>query len=72
MFYCSVEGLTEDAVRRYLMRKPMTTGELVKKFKQVRLPREKLAIAITDILKKLNPEKRTVDGKLQLWIKKPD
>ena len=65
-----MEGLNEDAVRRYLMRKPMTTNELVKKFKNVSLPREKLAIAITEILKKINPEKKhTNDGKLILWIK---
>lgn len=59
-------------VKRYLMRRPMTTGELVKKFKNVNLTRDKLVMTITEILKKLNPEKKTIDGKLQLWIKKTE
>ncbi|XP_077500306.1 transcription factor IIFalpha isoform X1 [Amblyomma americanum] len=67
----STEGITEDSVRRYLLRKPMTTTELLQKFKSKKtgLSSDKLVNTIAQILKKLNPEKQTIKGKLYLSMK---
>ncbi|XP_064477121.1 general transcription factor IIF subunit 1-like [Ornithodoros turicata] len=67
----STEGITEDSVRRYLLRKPMTTTELLQKFKSKKtgLTSDKLVNTIAQILKKLNPIKQTIKGKLYLSIK---
>lgn len=67
----SSDGITEDSVRRYLMRKPMTTTELLQKFKSKKtgLSSDQLVTTIAKILKKLNPEKQKIKGKLYLSIK---
>lgn len=67
------EAISEDAVRRYLMRKPMTAAELLQKFKgrKVPLKGQDLVTTIAFILKKLNPDKQTIKGKLHLYIKPP-
>lgn len=64
-------GITEDAVRRYLSRKPMTTTELLKKFqsKKTGVSSEKLVETMTQILKRINPHKQTIQGKMYLSIK---
>ncbi|KAJ8910479.1 hypothetical protein NQ315_002732 [Exocentrus adspersus] len=64
-------GITEDAVRKYLMRKPMTTTELLQKFKSKKtgLSCEQLVNIMTQILKKINPVKQTLKGKMYLSIK---
>ncbi|KAL1490922.1 hypothetical protein ABEB36_011594 [Hypothenemus hampei] len=64
-------GITEDAVRKYLMRKPMTTTELLQKFKSKKtgLSSEQLVNIMTQILKKINPTKQTLKGKMYLSIK---
>ncbi|XP_046999450.1 general transcription factor IIF subunit 1 [Schistocerca americana] len=64
-------GITEDAVRRYLMRKPMTTTELLQKFKSKKtgLTSEQLVNIMTQILKRINPVKQTIKGKMYLSIK---
>lgn len=64
-------GITEEAVRRYLMRKPMTTTELLTKFKNKKtgVSSEKLVETMTQILKKINPVKQTIQGKMYLSIK---
>ena len=60
------------------MRKPMTTKELVQKFKakKLNMQNEKLQQIIVQLLKKINPEKTTVGiGKaktLYLSLKKPE
>lgn len=59
----------EEAVRRYLMRKPMTVADLLLKFKNKLQQRDNLAPMITEILKKLNPEKQTIKGKLHLSLR---
>ncbi|XP_063709007.1 general transcription factor IIF subunit 1-like [Culicoides brevitarsis] len=66
-------GITEDAVRRYLMRKPMTTTELLTKFKNKKtgVSSDKLVETMTQILKKINPVKQTIKGKMYLSIKVP-
>ncbi|KYB25152.1 general transcription factor IIF subunit 1 isoform X1 [Tribolium castaneum] len=67
----SESGITEDAVRKYLMRKPMTTTELLQKFKSKKtgLSSEQLVNIMTQILKKINPVKQTLKGKMYLSIK---
>ncbi|XP_055315238.1 general transcription factor IIF subunit 1-like [Sitodiplosis mosellana] len=64
-------GITEEAVRRYLMRKPMTTTELLTKFKNKKtgVTSDKLVETMTQILKKINPVKQTIQGKMYLSIK---
>jgi len=66
-------GITEDAVRRYLMRKPMTTTELLQKFKSKKtgLSSEQLVNTMTGILKRINPVRQTIKGKMYLSIKAP-
>ncbi|CAL1543840.1 unnamed protein product [Lymnaea stagnalis] len=70
----SSDGITEDAIRRYLMRKPMTTKGLLQKFKSKKLnmSNEKITHVIAQLLKKINPEKRTINKKLYLSLKKPE
>ncbi|CAL4092884.1 unnamed protein product, partial [Meganyctiphanes norvegica] len=67
----SESGVTEEAIRRYLMRKPMTTIELLQKFKNKKtgLSSDQLVRAIAAILKKINPIKQMVKGKMYLSIK---
>ncbi|XP_069700549.1 general transcription factor IIF subunit 1 isoform X2 [Periplaneta americana] len=67
----SDSGITEDAVRRYLMRKPMTTTELLQKFKSKKtgLTSDQLVNIMTQILKRINPVKQTIKGKMYLSIK---
>lgn len=64
-------GINEFAVRRYLMRKPMTTTELLQKFKSKKtgLSSDQLVNTLTQILKKINPVKQTIKGKMYLSIK---
>ncbi|XP_055676810.1 general transcription factor IIF subunit 1 [Lutzomyia longipalpis] len=64
-------GITEEDVRRYLMRKPMTTIELLTKFKNKKtgVSSDRLVETMTQILKKINPVKQTIQGKMYLSIK---
>ncbi|KAK6617434.1 hypothetical protein RUM43_014443 [Polyplax serrata] len=64
-------GVTEDAVRRYLMRKPMTTIELLQKFKSKKtgLSSDQLVNVMTQILKNINPDKQMIKKKMYLSIK---
>ena len=65
------QGITEEAVRRYLTRKPMTSKDLLQKFKSKRTGQsndetvEKLAA----IVRKIQPEQKTIKGKLYLSLK---
>lgn len=65
------EGVNEESVRRYLQRKPMTTTELLQKFKSKKtgLSSDQLVHHIAQILKKINPVKQTIKGKMYLSIK---
>ncbi|XP_046400511.1 general transcription factor IIF subunit 1 isoform X2 [Ischnura elegans] len=69
--FSSDSGITEEAVRRYLMRKPMTTTELLQKFKSKKtgLSSDQLVNVMTQILKRINPIKQTIKGKMYLSIK---
>ena len=54
------------------MRKPMTTIDLLQKFKSKNtgMSKELIVTTIAKILKRLNPEKSKVKDKLYLFIKK--
>lgn len=59
-------------VRRYLLRKPYTAIELLKmcRNKMPKGQRDKLAEIMTDVLKRLNPEKRKDhNGKLTFFLR---
>jgi len=60
----------EEAVRRYLQRKPMTIKDLLQKLHKSTGINDKdmLVKSITQILKKINPEKKKVQDKLYLHI----
>lgn len=62
---------TEEAVRRYLMRKPMTTTELLKKIqsKKTGVSSDELVEMMTQILKKINPNRQRHQGKMYLSLK---
>lgn len=66
------EGLSEEAVRRYLTRRPMTVRDLIKKFKKSWSgTKQDLMNSIVNILKKINPDKQTIRGELHLSLKAP-
>ncbi|XP_016657150.2 general transcription factor IIF subunit 1-like [Acyrthosiphon pisum] len=61
--------ITEEAVRRYLLRKPFTSAQLINKFKnRSNLSSEQLVKAIGLILKKINPEKQIIQNKMYLIL----
>lgn len=63
-------GITEESVRRYLSRKPITTTQLVSKFKnRSNLSSEQLVSIIALLLKKINPEKKMIKNKMYLSLK---
>ncbi|CAB3369528.1 Hypothetical predicted protein [Cloeon dipterum] len=66
-----VSDSMEEAVRRYLSRKPMTTTELIQKFNRKKngISGDQLLKQMTNILKRINPSKQTIKGKMYLSIK---
>lgn len=64
-------AINEASIRRYLSHKPMTTTDLVRKFKTKKtgLTKEQTVSTIAAILKRIGHEKRRIDGKLYLSIK---
>uniref|UniRef100_A0A669BK04 Transcription initiation factor IIF subunit alpha n=1 Tax=Oreochromis niloticus TaxID=8128 RepID=A0A669BK04_ORENI len=62
--------LTEEAVRRYLIRKPMTTKDLLKKFqtKRTGLSSEQTVNVLAQILKRLNPERKNINDKMHFYL----
>ncbi|XP_061567098.1 general transcription factor IIF subunit 1 [Cololabis saira] len=62
--------LTEEAVRRYLIRKPMTTKDLLKKFqtKRTGLSSETTVNVLAQILKRLNPERKNINDKMHFYL----
>ncbi|CAO1437918.1 unnamed protein product [Diamesa serratosioi] len=65
-----IDGLTEESVRRYLLRKPMTTTELITKFRKIKtVKKDNLVETMTSILKRINPIKQTIQGKMYLSLK---
>ena len=64
--------ITEDEVRRYLSRKPITSRELLKKFtsKKVDIDKSQVPGILSRIIKKMpNVEERRIGGKLYLSLK---
>lgn len=66
----SSEGITEEAVRRYLLRKPITVTELLQKFKskKTKIPSQDMVNVIAHLLKKINPVKKTQNQKMYLYL----
>ncbi|XP_022216061.2 general transcription factor IIF subunit 1-like [Drosophila obscura] len=64
-------GVSEEAVIRYLKRKPLTPTELLSKFRNKATSDSKIRVVetMTKILKKINPIKTTIQGKLYFSIK---
>merc|ERR1719430_984651 len=65
------EAISEEAVRRYLKRRPMTTTDLLKKFrsKKTGIQNAQLVQLLANILKKINPHKQKVKGVTYLSLK---
>ena len=65
------QGITEEAVRRYLTRKPMTSKDLLQKFKSKRtgLSNDETVKKLAAIVRKVQPEQKTIKGKLYLSLK---
>merc|ERR1712192_111541 len=64
-------AISEEAVRRYLKRRPMTTTDLLKKFrsKKTGIQIAQLVQLLANILKKINPHKHKVKGVTYLSLK---
>ena len=64
-------SITEEAIRRYLSHKPMTTTDLVRKFKTKKtgLTKEQTVTAIAAVLKRIGTNQEKIDGKLYLSLK---
>ena len=67
------QGITEKAVRRYLTRKPMTSKELLQKLKSKRTglsnANDETVKKLAAIVRKIQPEQKTIKGKLYLSLK---
>jgi len=65
------EAISEEAVRRYLKRRPMTTTDLLKKFrsKKTGIQNAQLVQLLANILKKINPHKQKTKGVTYLSLK---
>jgi len=63
--------ITEEAVRRYLKRRPMTTTDLLKKFKAKKsgANANELVQHLANVLKKINPHKQKSQGTVYLSLK---
>lgn len=67
----STNSITEEEVKRYLMRKPITSKDLVKKFtsKKTDMDRNKIVKVLHQIIEGLkNVEKQSVKGKLYMYL----
>lgn len=67
----SSDTVSEETVIRYLKRRPMTTTDLVKKFrtKKTGINNAQLVPLLSSILKKINPHKQKVKGVTYLSLK---
>ena len=58
-----------DTVRRYLLRKPMTSKDIIQKLNsKVPIPKDKMVTLIAQALKRLNPQKKKIKDKLYLYL----
>ena len=68
----STTTITEEEVRRYLSRKPITSRELLKKFtsKKPGIEKSQVPEMLSRIIKKIpNVEEKRIEGKLYLSLK---
>lgn len=66
----SNEGILGESIRRYLLRKPMTIKDLLKKVKnKSSLNGPEMMTTIAQILKKLNPDKQKIKEEWYLSLK---
>ena len=68
----STSTITEEEVRRYLSRKPITSKELLKKFtsKKTGIDKSQVPEMLSRIIKRMsNVEERRIDGKFYLSLK---
>ena len=70
----SQDGITEEAIRRYLQRKPMTVKHLLVKFasKKLNLSNEVMTQTIVRHLKHINPDRQMINNKMHLSLKKTE
>ena len=69
----STNSISEEEVKRYLLRRPITSKDLVRKFinKKTDMERNRIVEVLHQIIERLkNVEKQTVKGKLYLSLKK--
>lgn len=64
-------AITEELIRKHLLHKPLTTTDLVRKFKTKKtgLSKEQTVAAIAAVLKRIAPTQQKIDGKLYLSLK---
>jgi hypothetical protein len=70
----STNTITEEEVKRYLMRRPIASKDLVRKFinKKTDMDRNRIVEVLHKVIEGLkNVEKQTVKGKLYLSLKNP-
>lgn len=67
---CFRDGLTEENVKRYLLRKPMSPKDLARVFKSKKLPmsKEEIVLKIAEILKKLKTTQQKINGVVHFSI----
>lgn len=71
----SANTITEEEVRRYLSRRPITSKNLVKKFlaKKADMGKNRIVAVLGDIIQRMKDvEKQTIKGKLYLSLKAPE
>ena len=71
----SNDSITEEEVKRYLLRRPIASKDLVRKFinKKTEMDRNRIVEVLHKIIERLkNVEKQTVKGKLFLSLKTTD
>ena len=71
LIFDSESTMFEEQIRRYLLRKPMTTTEVLQKLKSKKTGHtsEQLVEIIAIMLKKIKPTTQRVKGKMYLSLK---
>lgn len=68
----SLSSITEEEVRRYLKRRPITSNDLVKKFtsKKTEMDKKRVVEVLHQLIQAMkNVEKQTIKGKMYLSLK---
>ena len=66
----NAETSLEEKIKGYLMRKPITTTELIKNMRKLKVAnsKEELVMITSQILKKLKPQSQKISGKVYLYL----